>query len=352
MNRFTAAFLSAMLALVGLGGWASPKAFLPVETFDFGEIPEGVLVCREFTLLNLGDEELVLGTVAPSCACTSAPLPRDRLAPGESLSIKVCFDSSGYGGKRVFESVSIRTNDPEQPWVRLGLSGYVRPALPHEALAKDLFSALYLLLDVRDPEAYARGHLLGAVNLPFPKLSESLESLPRGLPILVYGEEAEEATKILRNQGLLARVLGADPERWASLFRSLSVGETPPPPKIFGDVPAFPAENLAKRYLLVLDLRPAEIFREGTLPGAIQVNPEDLPAWAERLPKAGDLPEGVSFQVWIVDEDGKGADEAARFLREEGIPAVALVGGLANWRARYGQTWLIPPFWTKTSAVP
>jgi rhodanese-related sulfurtransferase len=109
---------------------------------------------------------------------------------------------------------------------------------------------------------------------------------------------------------------------------------------------------LAKRYLLVLDLRPAEIFQEGTLPGAIQVNPEDLPAWAERLPKAGDLPEGVSFQVWIVDEDGKGADEAARFLREEGIPAVALVGGLANWRARYGQTWLIPPFWTKTSAVP
>ena len=144
MNRFTAAFLSAMLALVGLGGWASPKALLPVETFDFGEIPEGVLVCREFTLLNLGDEELVLGTVAPSCACTSAPLPRDCLAPGESLSIKVCFDSSGYGGKRVFESVSIRTNDPEQPWVRLGLSGYVRPALPHEALARDLFSALYL----------------------------------------------------------------------------------------------------------------------------------------------------------------------------------------------------------------
>jgi rhodanese-related sulfurtransferase len=155
--------------------------------------------------------------------------------------------------------------------------------------------------------------LLGAVNLPFPKLSESLESLPRGLPILVYGEEAEEATKILRNQGLLARVLGADPERWASLFRSLSVGETPPPPKIFGDVPAFPAENLAKRYLLVLDLRPAEIFREGTLPGAIQVNPEDLPAWAERLPKAGDLPEGVSFQVWGSGRGRKGGGRGGTF---------------------------------------
>ena len=341
-----------MLVVVGLGGWASPKAFLPVETFDFGEIPEGLLVCREFTLLNLGDEELVLGTVAPSCACTSAPLPRDRLAPGESLLITVCFDSSGYGGKRVFESVSIRTNDPEQPWIRLGLSGYVRPALLHEAPAKELFSTLYLLLDVRDPEAYARGHLLGAINLPYPKLPELSKFFPRGLPILIYGEEAEAATQILRGQGFLARALAADPERWSTLFRSLSVGEPPPPPKIFGGVPAFPAEALAKRYLLVLDLRPAEIFQERTLPGAIQVNPEDLPVWAERLPKAKNLPEGVSFQVWVVDEEGKEAGQAARFLRETGVPAVALVGGLKNWRARYGQTWWIPPFWTEASMVP
>ena len=341
-----------MLVVVGLGGWASPKAFLPVETFDFGEIPEGLLVCREFTLLNLGDEELVLGTVAPSCACTSAPLPRDRLAPGESLLITVCFDSSGYGGKRVFESVSIRTNDPEQPWIRLGLSGYVRPALPHEALAKELFSALYLLLDVRDPQAYARGHLLGAINLPYPKLPELSKFLPRGLSILIYGEEAGAATQILRGQGFLARALVADPERWPALFRPLSVGEVPPPPKGLEGVPGFPAENLVKRYLLVLDLRPAEIFREGTLPGAIQVNPEDLPSWAERLPKAKNLPEGVSFQVWVVDEDVKEAGEAARFLREAGVPAVALVGGLGNWRARYGRSWLIPPFWTKTSVAP
>lgn len=352
MNHFGAVYFWTVLALVSLGGWASPKASLPVETYDFGEIPEGVLVCREFLLLNLGAEELVLSTVAPSCACTSAPLPQDRLAPGESLLITVCFDSSGYGGKRVFESVSIRTNDPERPWLRLGLSGYVRPASPHEALAKELFSGLYLLLDVRDPEAYARGHLLGAVNLPYSRLSESLEFLPRGLPILVYGEEAEEATKILRNLGFLARVLGADPERWTALLHFLSVGETPPLPKILEGAPTFPVENLAKRYLLVLDLRPAEIFQEGTLPGAIQVDPEDLPTWAERLPGAGGLAEGVGFQVWVVDEDGKEADEAARFLREAGIPAVALVGGLANWRARYGQTWLIPPFWTKTSAVP
>jgi len=352
MSRFVAVCFWAILALVGPGGWASPKAFLPMETHDFGEIPEGVLVCREFLLLNLGDEELVLGAVAPSCVCTFAPLPRDRLAPGESLSITVCFDSSGYGGKRVSESVSIRTNDPELPWIRLGLSGYVRPALPHEALAKELFSALYLLLDVRDPGAYAHGHLLGAVNLPFPKLSELLKFLPRGLPILIYGEEAEAATKILRSQGFLARALAADPERWSTLFRSLSVGEPPPPPKIFGGVPAFPAEALAKRYLLVLDLRPAEIFQERTLPGAIQVNPEDLPSWAEWLPKTEELAEGVSFQVWILDEDGKEAGEAACFLREAGIPAVALVGGLENWWVRYGQTWLIPPFWAKSLAVP
>jgi len=179
-----------------------------------------------------------------------------------------------------------------------------------------------------------------------------LESLPRGLPIFVYGEETEAATKILRNQGFLARALAADPERWPSLFRSLSVGEALPPPKILEGIPVFPAENLAKRYLLVLDLRPAEIFREGTLPGAIRVDPKDLPHWAEWLPKAGDLAEGVGLQVWVVDENGREASEAAHFLREAGIPAVSLVGGLENWRARYGRSWLIPPFWTETSLAP
>lgn len=347
MNQLGAICLWTISVVVSLGGWAAPKASVPIETHDFGEIPEGVLVCQEFLLLNLGDEELVLGAVAPSCACTSAPLPKDHLAPGESLAITVCFDSSGYGGKRVFESVSIRTNDPERPWLRLGLSGYVRPALPYEASAKELFSALYILLDVREPKAYARGHLLGAVNLPYSQLLESSKLLPRGLPILVYGEEAEAATGILRSQGFLARALAADSASWPLLFRPLSVGEAPPPPMVTTGVPTFPAENLAKRYLLVLDLRPAEVFRKGTLPGAIRVDLEDLPAWAERLPKAWDLAEGMGFQVWVVDEEGKEAGKVACFFREAGINALALVGGLANWQTRYGRTWLIFPFWAE-----
>ncbi len=333
-------------------GWASPRVSVPFETYDFGEIPEGLLFCQEFPLWNLGDEELVLGAVAPSCACTFAPLPQDRLAPGESVQVRVCFDSSGYGGKKVSESVSIRTNDPQKPWVKLSLRGYVRPAAPYEAPAKALFSSLYLLLDVRDPEEYGRGHLLGAVNIPSPELSEALGSLPRGLPIVVYGgKEAAEAVYLLRAQGFLARALAGEGESWGFLFGPLSLGEVPPP-AAFEGIPIMAAETLAKRYLLILDLRPWEIFKKGALPGAIQVDPQEIATWAKILPKAGDLPEGLEVRVWVVDEDGKEAGEVAQFLREEGIPAVALVGGLGNWRARYGTTWLLPPFWLCFASPP
>ena len=338
--------------LVSFLGWASPRVFVPFETYDFGEIPEGVLFCREFFILNRGDEELILGAVAPSCACTSAPLPKDRLAPGESLSVRVCFDSSGYGGQKVSESVSIRTNDPERPWVKLSLTGSVRPAAPDEAPAKALFSSLYLLLDVRDPEAYGHGHLLGAVNVPYPKLSEALDSLPRGLPIIVYGgKEAAEAVHLLRAQGFLARALAGDGGSWSSLFGPVSLGDVPPPPGFQG-IPVMAAEALAQRYLLILDLRPREIFRKGALPGAIQVNPEEISTWAKILPKTGGLPESLEVRVWVVDEDGEQAGEAAQFLREEGVPAVALVGGLGNWRARYGTAWLLPPLWLGFSEPP
>lgn len=334
-------------ALYAVWAWAAPQAFVPVDLHHFGEITEGELFCWEFTLGNVGDTELILGPAAPSCACTSFSVEKERLAPGETILVKVCFDSTGYGGKEVVESLSIRTNDPNRPWVRLALTGYVRPAQPYEAPAKDLLASLYLLLDVRPPEEYARGHLLGALNLPYFELQKFLDALPRGVPIFVYGgEEAEKATEDLRKQGFIARALAGDISGWLSAFGLLFVvGELVPRECKNPEVPSIYPEALAKNFLLILDIRDLALFREGTLPGAIQVDREDLPDILSWLPKAEALPEGVRCTVWVVDEDGGEAGEVAKSLREAGVPAVSLVGGLRNWRARFGSAWLIPPFW-------
>ncbi|MFN3346974.1 MAG: rhodanese-like domain-containing protein, partial [Candidatus Bipolaricaulaceae bacterium] len=331
------------LFLGGLG-WAEAKVWVPTPIHEFGELVDGELHCWDFPLENVGTAELILGPVAPSCACTFVPLAQDRLAPGERLWVRVCFDASGYGGKHVEEFVSIRTNDPEQPWVRLALRGYVQPAAPYQAPAKQLLASLYLLLDVRSPEEHDQGRLLGAVNLPWSELPRWLASLPRGLPIVVYGgEESRAAVELLRGHGFLARALVGDVHFWLGPFvagklQSLAAAE---------GVPTIRAEALAQRYVVVLDLRPAETFAEGALPGAVWASAESVLAGASTLPKVKDLPAGVRYTVWLVDEDGKLAAAVARALWEGGLPAVGLVGGLRDWRARYGSAWLIPPFWAE-----
>ena len=54
----------------------------------------------------------------------------------------------------------------------------------HEALSRD---ADFVLLDVRSPERYVRGHIPGAVNLPHGKIVESkLSSYPKDTLFVVY----------------------------------------------------------------------------------------------------------------------------------------------------------------------
>lgn len=342
--------MRAVLAtfFVAFASWAAPQVFAPVLSHEFGEIVDGELFCWDFEIQNVGDEELLLGPIAPSCACTSAPLTKNRLLPGETITIRVCFDSTGYGGKAVLESVSIRTNDHKNPWIRLALTGYVRPAEPYQAPAKDLFASLYLLLDAREPEQYERGHFLGAVNIPYSELPTYQAFLPRGIPIFVYGgENAAKVVAALRDQGFLARALEGDLAGWITKYGPLfTTGEIAHAEEMVFDVPTISPEVLAQKFVVILDMRPLESFQEAAFPGAIHVTQGELQAMVEKIPRANELPEGVKLTVWVVDEEGKEACAVAQVLREEGLPAVALVGGLKNWRARYGSTWLIPPFWT------
>jgi rhodanese-related sulfurtransferase len=54
----------------------------------------------------------------------------------------------------------------------------------HAALAE---RAAFVLLDVRSPQMYARGHIPGAVNIPHPKLIGSrLAHYPHGTLFVVY----------------------------------------------------------------------------------------------------------------------------------------------------------------------
>ena len=64
------------------------------------------------------------------------------------------------------------------------------------------------VLDVRDPDEFARGHVEGAANIPLNSLRERMDELPRGREILAYcavGQRSYYASRALRLNGFPAR---------------------------------------------------------------------------------------------------------------------------------------------------
>ncbi len=57
----------------------------------------------------------------------------------------------------------------------------------------------YFIIDVREPDEFAAGHIEGAVNIPLREVGHSLDRLPDGktMPILVYCHSQKRATHAL-----------------------------------------------------------------------------------------------------------------------------------------------------------
>ena len=67
-----------------------------------------------------------------------------------------------------------------------------------------------LLLDVRQPEEFAAGHIAGAINLPLPELRNRLEELPRDREIWLncgVGQRSYYASRLLLQNGFAAKNL-------------------------------------------------------------------------------------------------------------------------------------------------
>ncbi len=118
-------FFLSLLALWGLAS-AAPHLEVPESVYDFGTLDEGKIYTHDFVLKNTGTDTLEIRSVRTSCGCTATLLKDTRIAPGDSQMLHVSFNSAGYGGRRFVKPVSIVSNDPDQPEVRLLIRGEVR----------------------------------------------------------------------------------------------------------------------------------------------------------------------------------------------------------------------------------
>jgi rhodanese-related sulfurtransferase len=64
--------------------------------------------------------------------------------------------------------------------------------------------AFFFLLDVRQPEEFAQGHIQGAVLMPLGSLPNSYKQIPKGVTLVVYcrsGHRSAQAVSFLLAQG-------------------------------------------------------------------------------------------------------------------------------------------------------
>jgi hypothetical protein len=105
-----------------------PLASVSNDLYDFGRVMQGQRVVHEFEVRNIGDADLALQRIAPSCGCTAAAVTSSTIKPGTSEKVRVTFDTSGMFGDKT-KTVSILTNARDNQELTLKLKGSVARGL-------------------------------------------------------------------------------------------------------------------------------------------------------------------------------------------------------------------------------
>ena len=132
LSLVTAFMLSLVWGADQLGGVTeTANASLKVSEldWDFGYSPKNTTVTHRYVLTNVGNKPLKIINVKPACGCTSAPLTKNALQPGESTDLEVSFSTKSCSGK-VTKTVNINTDDSANPVTMLKFSTDVGSAVP------------------------------------------------------------------------------------------------------------------------------------------------------------------------------------------------------------------------------
>jgi hypothetical protein len=81
----------------------------PEKVFDYGFIMQGDTVQHDFYFKNVGNDNLVIKRVEPSCGCTIPVYSKEPIAPGEDGKISVTFKSAGKLGRQT-PTIKVFTN--------------------------------------------------------------------------------------------------------------------------------------------------------------------------------------------------------------------------------------------------
>ncbi|MEJ6795304.1 MAG: DUF1573 domain-containing protein [Flavobacteriales bacterium] len=103
-----------------------PAIELDKDVHDYGDIENGGDGTCEFTVTNIGTEPLIISRCKGSCGCTVPQCEKAPIAPGETSSVKVKYDTKRTGP--INKSVTITSNAVNDPTKTVRIKGTVLAA--------------------------------------------------------------------------------------------------------------------------------------------------------------------------------------------------------------------------------
>lgn len=102
----------------------APKIKFDETKFSFGRVLAGTKIYHEFTFTNVGDAELVISNIKPTCGCTIFTEWSKNVPPGGKGTIPMEFNSTNMKGV-VQRNTIVHSNDPATPVSVLSIDGVV-----------------------------------------------------------------------------------------------------------------------------------------------------------------------------------------------------------------------------------
>jgi|GEM_PF-2996620 len=133
----------AALATISATLWAAPVLEVDKTEWKMGKVPRNETRTNTFTLRNTGDEAVVITQIRPSCKSCLGKIDGDKtLLAGETRQLEVTYKAVDSFGEHSM-SVTVHSNDPVRPLLRLRLSVEVvpqknKPVLTVEPAAVDI----------------------------------------------------------------------------------------------------------------------------------------------------------------------------------------------------------------------
>lgn len=82
--------------------------------FNWGKVaPSQKVLTATFPITNIGTDTLIISEVKPACGCTTAPLDKNIIPPGDTARMTINFNTRGYKGY-TSKAISIFSNDSTQ----------------------------------------------------------------------------------------------------------------------------------------------------------------------------------------------------------------------------------------------